>query len=137
MEPNNPHEALKRLQFENVYLLIDDLDATFQNTKTELLSLSTFFSACRYLTQDMKGISFRATMRSDVWPIIRKFDESLDKLEQYINELKWTSDEFRTLLFKRILSQIEENSFKAPEKNQTSLQTPMSAVSLISFFSRK
>ena len=116
MEPNNPHEALKRLQFENVYLLIDDLDATFQNTKTELLSLSTFFSACRYLTQDMKGISFRATMRSDVWPIIRRFDESLDKLEQYINELKWTSDEFRTLLFKRILSQIEENSFKAPEK---------------------
>jgi len=109
---------LKRVKAPHVYLLIDDLDATFQNTDNECLALSTFFSACRYLTQDVSGISFRVTMRSDVWPTIRRYDESLDKLEQYVSEMNWSSDEFRTLLFKRIESQSISNRFTLPDRKE-------------------
>ena len=65
-------EMLRRAQTGKVrvWILIDDLDATFQNTENELLNLSTFFSACRYLVADLHGINFRVTMRTDVWPII-------------------------------------------------------------------
>lgn len=115
-EVKNHIEMLKRISAPHVYVLIDDLDATFQSTDSECLSLSTFFSACRYLTQDVLGVSFRVTMRSDVWPTIRRFDESLDKLEQYVSELTWSPDEFRTLLYKRIESQSKVNSFEVPEK---------------------
>jgi hypothetical protein len=107
---------LKRNKKRNVWILIDDLDATFQNTKQECLALSTFFSACRYLIQDIEGIRFRVSMRSDVWPIIRRYDESLDKMEQYVNEITWHVDDFRKLLYMRIKSQCEEFHIPLLEK---------------------
>ena len=81
-------EILKRIESPRVWILIDDLDATFQNTDNECLALSTFFSACRYILQDIEGVNLRVTMRSDVWPTIRRFDESLDKMEQYVEEIR-------------------------------------------------
>lgn len=115
-EIKNHIEVLKRIKSPSVFILIDDLDATFQNTDQECLALSTFFSACRYLTQDVSGICFRVTMRSDVWPTIRRYDESLDKLEQYVSEIDWTAEEFRTLLYKRIESQSKINLFLMPTR---------------------
>lgn len=117
-EIKNHIEILKRNSSPSIYLLIDDLDATFQNTELECLSLSTFFSACRYLTQDVTGINFRITMRSDVWPTIRRYDESLDKLEQYVTEINWSADEFRSLLAKRIESQYQDNGLSTPIQDE-------------------
>ena len=115
-EVKNHIELLKRNSSPLVFLLIDDLDATFQNTPLECLALSTFFSACRYLIQDVTGICFRVTMRSDVWPTIRRYDESLDKLEQYVKEIEWTADEFRTLLYKRIEAQLHAVNSEMPAR---------------------
>ena len=58
-------------------------------------------------------------MRSDVWPTIRRYDESLDKLEQYVSEMNWSSEEFRTLLFKRIESQSIPNRFTLPDRKES------------------
>jgi hypothetical protein len=93
---------LRRAKRPQIWFLVDDLDATFQNTSRENIDLGTFFTACRYLTQDMEDIYFRITMRSDVWSVIRRFDESLDKIEQYVDEIVWPLSEFRRLLFLRI-----------------------------------
>jgi hypothetical protein len=112
----NEIEILKRSKDRNVWILIDDLDATFQNTKQECLSMSTFFSACRYLIQDIIGIRFRVSMRSDVWPIIRRYDESLDKMEQYVNEITWEIDDFRSLLYMRVKSQCKDTDVCLPNK---------------------
>lgn len=84
-------ELLKRANNRQVWILVDDLDATFQNTPEEALSLSTFFSACRYLTQDVDGLEFRTTMRTNVWAVIRRFDESLDKLSSMLRILRGRS----------------------------------------------
>jgi hypothetical protein len=108
--------TLKRIKNCQVWVLIDDLDATFQNTKNENLALSTFFSACRYITQDIKDINFRVSMRSDVWPIIRRFDEALDKMEQYVEEILWEKSNFRKLLYMRVVSQCKELNINLSSK---------------------
>jgi hypothetical protein len=72
-------QLLKRANERKLWILIDDLDATFQMNTQASMELSTFFSACRYLVQDLTDIHFRVTMRTDVWAVIRRFDESLDK----------------------------------------------------------
>lgn len=102
-------ETLKRIADKPIWIFIDDLDATYQNTKEESLSLATFFSACRYLLQDVKGLIIRVTMRTDVWALIRRYDESLDKVEQYVTELLWYQGDFLELLALRIKSSLEAN----------------------------
>lgn len=109
-EIQNEISILQRVNDRRIVLIVDDLDATFQNSEAEKISLSTFFSACRYLTQDLKDINFRVTLRTDVWPIIRRFDESLDKLEQYVHQIKWDASDFRNILFRRIENQLLLNN---------------------------
>ena len=98
----NEIETLKRQKDFKAIIIIDDLDATFQNKPEECLSLSTFFSACRYLIQDFPGIVIRTSLRTDVWPMIRPLDEALDKVEQYIHEIHWSENDFVQLINKRI-----------------------------------
>ncbi len=102
----------QRVKKARLWFLIDDLDATFQNTQHENLELGTFFSACRYLAQDTEDVYIRATMRSDVWAILRRFDESLDKVEQYVAEIRWSLVEFRKLLFLRVKAQADRLGVK-------------------------
>ena len=107
-------QLLKRAKDRKVWIIIDDLDATYQNTNRESLELATFFSACRYLTQDMSGIYFRASMRTDVWALIRRYDESLDKMEQYVFDILWYQEDFLHLLYLRIKYQIEKKGGTLP-----------------------
>lgn len=119
---NDEIEILKRINNPKIIFLIDDLDATFQNTDNEKMSLSTFFSACRYLSQDIKDIAFRVTLRTDIWPIIRRYDESLDKIEQYIVPINWNVKDFRNLLCKRIQSQLEHKKIFYQQRQHQSLE---------------
>lgn len=86
-----------------VWLLIDDIDATFLNREDQRLLISTFFSACRNIVNEVKGLFLRASVRTDVWPLLGG-DEALDKCEQYVLDLKWTTKETGQILKKRILS---------------------------------
>lgn len=103
----NEIELLKRTKNRKVWIIIDDLDATFQNTTAESLNLATFFSACRYMTQDLKDVFIRVSMRSDVWALLRRFDEALDKMEQYIFEIEWRQRDFLQLLSLRVKASLE------------------------------
>ena len=108
---SNEIELLKRMSKYPVWVLVDDLDATYQRTESENLELSTFFSACRRIAADMKGICIRATMRTDVWAMIRRYDESLDKVSQYVTDITWNESDFRELLYKRIYNQLCDNNY--------------------------
>lgn len=87
-----------------VWLFIDDIDATFLNTHEHRLSLSTFFTVCRYLTQSVRGLVIRASVRTDVWTILAQHDEALDKCEQYLLDLHWSNLEAEQILVRKILS---------------------------------
>lgn len=109
---NHP-EILKRIDsidYSRIWILIDDLDATFQNTNKEKVNIGSFFSACRYMIQDIKGVNFRVTLRSDVWPVIRRHDEAMDKIEQYLSEIEWTENDFKQILCRRIQSEFSDDS---------------------------
>jgi hypothetical protein len=114
-EIGNQIELLKRLSKKTVWILLDDLDATYQRTDRENLELSTFFSACRYLTAEVHGVIFRVTMRTDVWPMIRRYDEALDKTEQYVNDITWSQADFRQLLYRRIDFQAKALGIEIPD----------------------
>jgi hypothetical protein len=118
MQIKDEVQLLKRANEKKLWILIDDLDATFQMNKQASLELSTFFSACRYLVQDLKDINFRVTMRTDVWSVIRRFDESLDKMEQYVHNILWYLADFRKILSRRIQFQFEENKLAKPKPDK-------------------
>lgn len=95
---------MERHRNRNVWLFIDDVDATFHRTEVECLRLSTFFSACRILTNSVRGLLIRTAVRTDVWTSIRSSDEALDKCEQYIFDQMWSRKGTGSILAKRIKS---------------------------------
>lgn len=98
----------------SIWVLVDDIDATFVNTEEEARRVSTFFSACREIVSDFREIYIRSTVRGDVWASIRKTDESLDKVEQYIIDLKWSRRDIGKLLAKRIQSYKQRTNDGSP-----------------------
>ncbi len=103
----NPQSLLSRV-LENkdvvVWLFVDDVDATFLNTEHERLKASTFFSACRNLVSSVNGLCIRAAVRTDVWSVLAQYDEALDKCEQYMLDLHWSTAETGRILENKIRS---------------------------------
>lgn len=114
----NYRNSPKRDKDRNVWIVIDDLDATYQNTDVESLSLATFFAACRYLTRDMEGVLFRVSLRTDVWALIRRYDEALDKTTQYVSEILWGQEDFLALLSQRIKASARHLGISLPVRGQ-------------------
>lgn len=88
----------------DVWIFIDDIDATFKNNEQYITYLTTFFSACIDLSYTVKGLKLRASIRSDVWPILCTHDESMDHCEQYMRKLKWSDHEIGKIIGKKIFS---------------------------------
>lgn len=103
----NAQALLKRVKTKadaRVWIFIDDIDATFINTPEEKIRISTFFSACRNIVNAISGICIRASVRTDVWSIIDQKDEALDKCEQYMLDLRWSTTETGRIIANKILS---------------------------------
>lgn len=122
--PNDSKALLQRYQDEHenskVWILIDDIDAKFQNNKQYQDIVSSFFSAVRSLIK-INNLNIRASVRTDVWSSLTHI-EDLDKWEQYITEITWTRNEMKEILAKRILSYLirnHSNSLEAQYDYQT------------------
>ena len=109
---------------ENVWFVIDDLDLNFENTPLYRAKVSTFFNAIRQISSLIPAFKFRASVRPNVWSIVKREYESLSHVEQYMTDMQWTLDEFQTLIARRIegyldrTNQLEEfnNSIGADHK---------------------
>lgn len=102
---NNGNELLKRYMNNKscrVWLFVDDIDATFINNDDNKIIVGTFFTACRYLVNSVNGLNIRASVRTDVWTILRNFDESLDKCEQYMLDLVWSTKDTGEILYNKL-----------------------------------
>lgn len=103
----NQDKILERYSAENdidVWLFIDDIDSTFKSQPNYITYLATFFSACRDLSYTVKGLKIRASIRADVWPILRTHDESMDHCEQYMRSLRWNDDDIVQIIGKKIFT---------------------------------
>ena len=103
----DPIALLNRYQEENqdeeIWLLIDDIDAKYLDDELNQARVGAFFSAIRSLCNEMNGLNIRTTIRSDVWSNLRNL-EDLDKWEQYITEIIWSQKQVRDILCKQILA---------------------------------
>lgn len=105
----NSEELLKRYSKKeniSIWFFIDDIDATFINSPENRMLISTFFSACRNIVNSVNGLFIRASVRTDVWAII-KDDEAMDKCEQYMIDLKWSTEDTGRILANKILTYYE------------------------------
>lgn len=107
----NGYEVLKRYsqnKDQRIWMFIDDIDATFVNSKENMIIVGTFFTACRYLVNTVKGLNIRASVRTDVWTILKNHDEALDKCEQYMLDLSWSTKDSGEILYNKIYSYFSE-----------------------------
>lgn len=100
--------AMDKYGDQQVWLLVDDIDASFENVYQQRLAVGSFFSACRHISTNFKGVNIRCTVRSDVWTNLRAV-EDLDKSEQYIIDISWSKNELRSILSKKIWAWIERS----------------------------
>lgn len=117
----------------NVWVVVDDIDATFTNSDQMRVKAATFFSACRKLVSDVQGVRIRAAVRTDVWTEIRRTDEALDKCEQYIVDLAWDRDEISTIILMRVLSYLRRLQPDNPRFQRWTLGRQSSKISDLIF----
>ena len=104
-QPISNHEKLLQRWADNgedVWFVIDDLDLNFENTPLYKAKVATFFNAIRQISSLIPTFKFRASVRPNVWSIVKREYESLSHVEQYITDLQWTLDEFNSLIARRI-----------------------------------
>lgn len=109
---SNHEELLKRAMSSEsdrkVWLLVDDIDATYIDSAEQQAFVSSFFSACRSIVRDVDNLFVRVTVRTDVWTNFRK-NEDLDKSEQYITDIDWSASELERVLSKKIFAFLQRN----------------------------
>lgn len=89
-----------------VWLLVDDIDASYMNTPRNNGFLAAFFTATRLLSDDFPNIRIRASVRRDVWATIRRRDEALDKCEEHVLDIEWSRNGILAIISGRIRSSI-------------------------------
>jgi len=92
----------------DIWLFVDDVDSTFSADEIQKARVSSFFSACRALARDIKGLNIRASVRTDVWTTIR-YNEDLDKCEQYAIDINWSRTELEKIISNKILSYLNRH----------------------------
>ncbi|MCK0509024.1 P-loop ATPase, Sll1717 family [Aromatoleum anaerobium] len=85
-----------------IYVYLDDLDRGWQGQKNDIRRISALLNAVRDIASDIKGISFRISLRSDVYYLVRTSDESTDKIEGSVIWHSWSNHEILALLVKRV-----------------------------------
>lgn len=90
------------LKTRKVSIYIDDLDRGWQGRREDVLRISALLNAVRDLASDNPGVSFKISLRSDVYYLARTSDESTDKIEGSVIWHAWTNHQIFALLIKRI-----------------------------------
>ncbi len=102
--PRSLSSVIGRALSENseIYILLDDIDHNFENTKQNRAKIAGLLTASRYLANETPQLKFRFTLRDNVWSIIKKEYASMSHISQYIVSLKWTDSELNDMLAQRI-----------------------------------
>ncbi|WP_019881987.1 MULTISPECIES: P-loop ATPase, Sll1717 family [unclassified Methylophilus] len=90
------------LKTGKIYVYLDDLDRGWQGRPNDIRKISALLNAVRDISAESKGISFRVSLRSDVYYLARTSDESTDKIEGSVIWFSWTNHEILALLVKRV-----------------------------------
>ncbi|MCW5623643.1 MAG: hypothetical protein KIT73_02870 [Burkholderiales bacterium] len=100
----NPEPLLRRWSQHGapVWFFVDDIDQNFENTPIYRVRIAAFFVAVRQIVNQIPEFRFRLAIRPNVWAIIKREFEALSHVEQYVDDLQWSLNDFYQLLAKRI-----------------------------------
>lgn len=90
------------LKTGKIFVYLDDLDRGWQGNAHDIKKLSALLNAVRDIASENRGVSFRISLRSDVYYLVRTSDESTDKIEGSVIWYSWTNHEILALLVKRV-----------------------------------
>jgi hypothetical protein len=85
-----------------IYVYLDDLDRGWEGKPQDIKKISALLNAVRDIASESKGVSFRISLRSDVYYLVRTSDESTDKIEGSVVWHSWSNHEILALLVKRV-----------------------------------
>ncbi len=92
----------KFLKRANVTVYLDDVDRGWKGRPEDVSALSALVNAIRDLSRDNPGLRFKIALRTDVYFLLRTYDESGDKLDGSVIWLSWSNHEILAMLVKRI-----------------------------------
>ncbi|WP_103072286.1 P-loop ATPase, Sll1717 family [Aquimarina sediminis] len=119
LEPTQQLLVDNFLKSKKIIVFIDDLDRGWQGRKDDIQRISALLNAIRDFSNENNGLSFKVSLRSDVFFLVRTSDESTDKIESSVVWFSWTNHEILVMLIKRIATFFEE-----PLNEQKLLETP-------------
>nr|DAS15276.1 MAG TPA: RuvB-like 2 [Caudoviricetes sp.] len=104
LDPSQERIVENFLKTKKIIVYIDDLDRGWEGKKDDINRISALLNAIRDIANDNPGLSFKVSLRSDVYYLVRTSDESTDKIEGSVVWFKWTNHEIFVLLIKRIMT---------------------------------
>lgn len=111
------------LKTKKIVVYLDDIDRNWQNRKEGILIIMTLIAAMRSLAHDNPGLTFKLSLRLDVYRAVRAKDESGDKWQGSVINLSYSIHDIFVFLIKRILTFYGEktNDKRIHETSQSSL----------------
>lgn len=108
-ENKQVEKLLQRWSTRNVlmWVIVDDIDKNFENTPRHRLKIASFFDAIRDINIQIPQVYIRATIRPNVWTIIRREFESLSHIRQYLVDMPWNTNDIEQILYWRIRGYIQ------------------------------
>ncbi len=85
-----------------IFVYIDDLDRAWNGSKENVARISALVTAARNMCSDDNSLKIRISLRSDVYYLFRKADESTDKVSSNVITLDWSQHELLAMLVKRV-----------------------------------
>lgn len=98
------------LKVGRIYVYLDDLDRGWEGKRQDIRKISALLNAIRDIASETRGVSFRVSLRSDVYYLVRTSDESTDKIEGSVIWQSWSNHEILALLVKRIEQFFDRNN---------------------------
>lgn len=109
----DPASALKRVAGTNdlqIWIIVDDLDENFRDVESDCLKVMSALVAMRQLSNEVREIRFRTSIRPSTWAIIKRKFEALSKVEPYVIDLQWSHPQLEQMLASRVRSYLSRNS---------------------------
>ena len=115
---------------KKIIVYIDDLDRGWEGSKDDIIRISALLNCIRDMSNESPGLTFKVSLRSDVYFLVRTSDESTDKIEGSVVWFSWTNHEILVMLIKRVITFFgdkfdENNLLKSKQRDIKYLLDPI------------
>ena len=100
---------IKELQLKkdyNIWVFLDEIDQYFTRSEHDIMKMSSMLIACREMTSYISKLSFRTTIKPNVWAILKSNVPSMSNINELVINYEWNFQKIKSVLAMRIRSYI-------------------------------